>query len=218
MTQQKAIRSILSAGALLVFPITNRKEPRSLWHELHPRRKMNWDWSESSDDAVPDLWHLMKRLSSCRKVIYSKWYQGRATFFAPELFQALLSASLKKAKPLSQDARRILKTLEEDSPLSTKELKLRTELQGRLNEAAYTRACKELYQNFLIVAFGEVDDGAFPSLALGATRHLYEDLWNQAQELKATESERILNHHLKTGSAFRKFYDRTQSSSQRISI
>ena len=205
-----AIRHINAQGVLLVFPIKNSREPASLWSLLHPRKKMEWDWSENSDDAVPDLWHLMKRLSDCRKVVYSKWYQGRATFFSREVFTALLALSLRSPRPLSSHARDLERTLAEDSPLSTKELKKRTGLQGRLNEAVYARACKELFQDFRIVAYGEVDDGAFPSLALGSTRSLFEDLWESAHKISEPDARKLLELKLPTGSKIRKFYDRTR--------
>lgn len=207
---QTAIRAIDAHGALLVFPVRNATDPLSLWRALHPRKKMEWDWSEDSDDAVPDLWHLMKRLSDCRKVVYSKWYQGRATFFSLEVFRALLALSMRAPSPLSPQARELLRILEEDSPLSTKELKKRAGLQGRLNEAAYSRACKELFLGFRIVAYGEVDDGAFPSLALGSTRLLYEELWESARTLPETQARALLELKLPAGSKFRKFYDRTR--------
>jgi hypothetical protein len=207
---QIAIREINARGALLVFPIKNAREPASLWSVLHPRKKMEWDWSEDSSDDVPDLWHLMKRLSDCRKVVYSKWYQGRATFFSREVFTALLALSLRSPKPLSSQAREIERTLSEDSPLSTKELKKRTGLQGRLNEATYGRACKELFQDFRIVAYGEVDDGAFPSLALGSTRSLFEELWESARAMPEAHARALLEIKLPAGSKLRKFYDRTQ--------
>src|SRR5687767_5530271 len=91
MNQRSAISRINKNGILLVFPINNRKEPKSLWSEFFPRTKMKWEWDETGDNRVGDLWMLMKRLSDCRQVVYSKWYQGRATFFSRELFVALLS-------------------------------------------------------------------------------------------------------------------------------
>src|SRR5678809_327356 len=86
-----AITSIRQHGALLVFPINNQEQPHSLWAEFFPTSRMVWDWNEDSDHRVGDMWQLMKRLSDCREVVYSKWYQGRATFFSHELFTAMLS-------------------------------------------------------------------------------------------------------------------------------
>ena len=100
MNQRSAISKINKAGILLVFPIKNNKEPDSLWRQFFPRKKMIWEWSEDGEEGVADLWHLMKRLSDCRKVIYSKWYQGRATFFSIELFTALLALQNAEAPAL----------------------------------------------------------------------------------------------------------------------
>lgn len=215
-SEATAIQKIDAAGALLVFPLNNRPEPRSLWSEFHPRTKMRWEWDETGDNRVGEMWLLMKRLSESREVVYSKWFQGRATFFRRELFTALLAVHHAAKAPgdaLSPTALLLLETLEMDSPLSTKQLKKFTELQGRDNEPAYSRGMKELFTRFLIVGCGEVEDGAFPSLAVGATRLIYEDLWTEAEAFSTTaglkKARGIVDSALPVGSAFRKFFERT---------
>ncbi|MGE0616451.1 MAG: hypothetical protein AB7P04_12505, partial [Bacteriovoracia bacterium] len=200
MNQRSAISKINRAGVLLVFPVNNKREPRSLWYEFSPRTPMRWEWDESGDNRVADMWHLMKRLSDCRQVVYVKWYQGRATFFSRPLFTALLAVYRRQDAGIppggsrySLTARRILEALESDSPLSTKELKRMTDLQGKFNESAYSKGVKELFTRLSIVAFGEVDDGAFPSLAVGATRHLYEDLWEASGAFSDDEAWALIH-------------------------
>src|SRR4051812_43192291 len=90
MTISAAISAIDRAGAMLVFPIGNRREPLSIWYQFFPRSEMRWEWDEDGDDRVSDLWHLRADLATTRKVIYTKWYQGRATYFSRRLFAALL--------------------------------------------------------------------------------------------------------------------------------
>jgi len=213
MKLKKAISAINKRGVLLVFPINNRKQPLSLWSEFHPRTEMRWEWDEFGDNRVGEMWSLMKKLSDCREVVYSKWYQGRATFFSKEVFTALLRMNQERlqnpAGHLSRTAMTILDILESDSPLSTKELKKLAELQGRDNERFYNRAMKELFKNFYIVAFGEVDDGAFPSLATGATKNLYEELWTAAQDMTLNEAEKILARFMPQGELFRKYLEKT---------
>ncbi|HMN67936.1 MAG TPA: hypothetical protein PKC28_05290, partial [Bdellovibrionales bacterium] len=75
----KAIKAIDKKGALLVYPLNNKKEPASIWSELFPRTKMRWEWDAGSDNRVAELWYLREELSRSRKVVYVKWYQGRAT-------------------------------------------------------------------------------------------------------------------------------------------
>ena len=126
MDMRSAIAKIQRHGILLVFPVNNRPEPRSLWSEYFPRKKMRWEWDDSGDNHVGELWSLMKRLSDCKKVVYSKWYQGRATFFSRDLFRAMLCIAQHRGAQdrLSQrSALTLLELLEQDSPLSTKELK-----------------------------------------------------------------------------------------------
>lgn len=215
MKTASAVAKINRRGALLVFPVNNFPEPASLWSEFYPRSEMRWEWDEDGDDRVAELWQLMKKLSAGGQVVYSKWYQGRATFFSRELFAALVrlrgpvapGLDTPDLPPLSRPAREILEALENDSPLSTKQLKKLTGLQGRENEAAYNRALKELFGRFLIVGFGEVDDGAFPSLAVGATSVLYEDLCLEARELPEAEALRRLNRYMPFGSRWRRHYD-----------
>jgi hypothetical protein len=182
MTVKRAIAEIEKQGILLVYPIDNRREPLSLWSCFYPRSAMRWEWDESGDDRVARLWHLREELSRSGKVVYAKWFRGRATFFSRGIFAALLALSGGPGarESLSREARGILSVLEMDSPLSTKQIKAATGLKGKAHERDYERAMKELWSRFLIVGFGEVDDGAFPSLAVGATQLLFEDLWAQA--------------------------------------
>ena len=216
MKQKTAVSKINSCGALLVFPINNNKEPASLWSEFFPKSKMRWEWDSDGDDRVGELWGLMKKLSDSREVVYSKWYQGRATFFSREVFTALVRLSLRNfdEPQLSRTAKSLLEALESDSPLSTKQLKAITELRGKDNERFYNRGMKELFSKFLIVAFGEVDDGAFPSLAVGATRNLYEDLLNEARKMSEAKAQKIIDQYLPPGNLFRKQLDKMQQEAK----
>jgi hypothetical protein len=202
---KRAAEAVESRGVLLVFPIDNRREPPSIWFCLHPRSEMRWEWDENGDDRVSNLWHLREQLSRSKKVIYTKWFRGRATFFSRDVFVAMLARMGSTALPkeaLGTEARRILEILKTDSPLSTKELKRATGLKGRAQEAAYNRALKELWSRLLIVGYGEVDDGAFPSLAIGSTEALFEDLWTRAAAMPNDEAMRILREKLPAGSLF----------------
>ncbi|HVK60590.1 MAG TPA: hypothetical protein VM432_03525 [Bdellovibrionales bacterium] len=194
---------------LLVFPQENRKEPRSLWYEFFPKTKMRWEWDDDGDSRVADLWHLRAKLSTSRKVIYSKWFRGRATVMAFDVFTAMVrvaNPNLPRIDGLSFQAREILDLLEEDSPLSTKQLKRMTGLQGRSSEAVYQRSLKELWDRNLIVAFGEVDEGAFPSLAVGATKTLFEDLYLEACEMSVDTAAELLAERLEPGSPFERYW------------
>ncbi|MEK6556524.1 MAG: hypothetical protein AABZ31_14845, partial [Bdellovibrionota bacterium] len=208
---RKSIEQIDEAGALLVFPIKNAKEPDSLWRRLHPKSQMRWEWDSGGDNKVANMWYRMKKLSDCKEVVYSKWYQGRATFFSRELFTALLTLARRSEKfpPLSREAHMILRQLEMNSPLSTKEIKKLTHLQGKFYEGAYNKAMKELFQRFLIVGFGEVDDGAFPSLAVGATESLYEKLWLQSNDMSEKDAMKIVNKFMPKDSKMRNVLEKT---------
>jgi len=211
MRIKSAISKIEKNGLLLVFPINNKAQPHSLWSEFYPKKKMIWEWDETGDNRVFDMWSLMKRLSESGEVVYSKWYQGRATFFSKKLFTALICLSkipLSGPLPLSRPAQEILDVLEQDSPLSTKKLKQICELQGKDNARIYDRAMKELFTHFLVVGFGEVDDGAFPSLAVGATSTLFEDLYVDAGSMSEEQAEEILNQYMPDESAFRKYFEK----------
>lgn len=218
-TEQNAIRAIDQHGLLLVFPILNAKDPHSLWFEFHPRTKMRWEWDENGDDKVGQLWGLMKRLSENRKVVYTKWYQGRATFFSRALFVAMLAMQRKQQdhrSQLSRAAQNLLEILESDSPLSTKQLKKAADLQGKDNEGTYNRALKELFTTLWIVAFGEVDDGAFPSLAVGATRLIFEDLWREAELLSNDEAQATVDRLIHAGSKARRYFEKNFTSQTKL--
>jgi len=207
-----AVDRINERGVLLVFPINNRALPLSLWSEIYRRLRMVWDWNDDAAGPVHDMWSLMKRLSDCRQVVYSKWYQGRATFFSRELFTAMLRMRCMRTearRSLSPTARTLFEVLENNSPLSTRKLKELTDLQGKLHEAEYSRAMKELFTQFWIVGFGEVDDGAFPSLAVGATELLFDDLWRQAEAMPIRKAQETIERWMPAPTHFRRFFDRT---------
>lgn len=200
---QRAVNAIEKRGVLLVYPITNRRDPPSLWFELHPKSEMRWAWDSGADDRVVKLWHLREELARSREVVYSKWFRNRACFFRKDLFAAMLGKMLGRGD-LSEDARTILDLLEEDSPLSTKELRKRAGLQGKMLERAWTKALQELFVRCLIVGTGEVNDGSFPSLAVGATRWIFEDLWIAARESQTDDA--LLEEFLPPSSAFGKYF------------
>lgn len=206
-----AISKINQKGILLVYPIHNAKEPRSLWGELFPRTKMRWEWDAGGDRKVSDLWILREELSRSNKVVYTKWYQGRATFFSLKLYICCLRLMMEHDNfqaSLSGSAQQVLEVLNESSPRSTKQLKRATDLVGRDMESKYQRSLKSLFHRFLIVGYGEVDEGAFPSLALGASQLLFEDLWSQAEKLSLEAAMKQLDQAMPKGSLFRKFWDR----------
>lgn len=211
MKIKMAIKKINEHGVLLVFPHNNRPMPMSLWSAFYPRTKLRWEWDEDGDDRVSQMWRLMKQLSCCRDVVYSKWHGGRATFFSRELFTAMLTIMMNSGaakNKLSREAGDILDELKSNSPLSTRDVKKLTNLQGKLLEGMYNRAMKELFSRLLIVGFGEVDDGAFPSLAIGATQLIYEELWNDALELDIKTAQHALDHWMPEGSDFRMYFNK----------
>lgn len=208
MKLSSAIQHVERKGMLLVFPHGNRREPPSLWHEFFPRRKMRWEWDESGDSGVAALWFLREKLSRSGRVIYGKWYRDKATLVSLDLFAAIIclaNPELPDIRGLTFQAREILDLLNEDSPLSTKQIKRMSGLQGRASETQYTRALKELWTRGLIVAYGEVDEGSFPSLAIGSTRVLFEDLWAKAEDMSLKEAEDIVVKCLPEGSSFEKY-------------
>jgi hypothetical protein len=214
MSSKSAIGAINRAGALLVFPMDNRKIPESIWSHFFPRKPMRWDWDESHDSSVGDLWHLRAELSTTRKVVYTKWFRGRATYFSFELFSALLRSlnPVDAYSGLGQDARKILNILEGESPLSTKEIKRLSGLEGRASETTYGRAMKELWSRCLVVAYGEVEDSSFPSLAVGATRVLFEDLWQKAWRLEAKDAHQQITDILPEQNLFYRHYLKLKTS------
>lgn len=204
---RKSLKAIEELGACLVFPLDNRPEPRSLWQQLYPRSKMRWEWDSDGDNRVASLWQLREELSRSGEVVYTKWYKGRATFFSKPAFRDLLAflGTTHASRPAPGPARRLLDELEDRSPLSTKELKKLAELRGRDLEKDYARAMKRLWEEGWIVAWGEVNEGAFPSLAQGATALLFESLWTDAKNISDTEAGARLLGLLGSENPFWKF-------------
>jgi len=214
-TVTRAVAKINQAGALLVFPVKERSEYPSLWSAFYPGEEMDWDWSVEGDDRVPRLWHLRTELSTSRQVIYSKWFRDRATCFSLELFTAMLSLvsnrSLRELK-LSREAERVLSAVQDDSPMATRELKIVSDLQGRENNAAFDRAMKELWRKFLVVGYGEVEEGGYPSLAVGSSKALFEDLWDSSRSISESERRDTLERFYPAGTAFHKQFRRYEQA------
>lgn len=213
--RKKAIQAINKRGCLLVYPIKNKTEPRSLWCELFPRSKMRWEWDTGGDNRVSELWYLREDLSRSHQVVYGKWFQNRATFIANDTFVRLL-AFLRAEEfqaELTVDSANALEILTSDSPLSTKQLKAALELEGRLLEPTYNRALKPLWQHLVITAFGEFEDSSFPSLGIGATQVLFEDLWNESLAIPAGGAELWLRRKLGENNPFFKFARKVLGSS-----
>jgi hypothetical protein len=213
-----AIAAIERNGILLVYPIANRPDPPSLWHALHPGREMRWAWDDDADPRVVELWHLRAALSRSRKVVYTKWLGGRATFFSRDVFRGLL-ARVRAIGPLeaglSRDESALLSLLRDDSPRPTRALREEADLAGRAQEAAFTRAMRTLWSRLLIVGAGEVEEGGFPSLAVGASELLFEDLWLAAAE-RTAEGDALLSRALGRSSAFERAARRVEAALSRI--
>ncbi|MEO8875519.1 MAG: hypothetical protein ABI461_08030, partial [Polyangiaceae bacterium] len=60
----------------------------------------------------------------------------------------------------------------------TKSLRAQMDLGGKAGERIYKRALDDLWNRMRLVGVGEHDDGAFPSLSVGATNLLFEELWD----------------------------------------
>lgn len=176
----RGVKLIEKLGICLVFPIKNASDPPALWNALYPGEKMLWEWDHDGDGRVFDLWHLRMQLAESREVVYGKWLKGRATFFSRDVYREMLGrvdAGGKLRAPLSREAAALLELLEENSPQSTKSLRAQMDLGGKMGERIYKRALDDLWAQFRIVGTGEMDDGAFPSLMIGATNLVFEDLW-----------------------------------------
>lgn len=209
----RAVEAINKHAILLVYPIKNQSEPGSLWSVLYPGSEMVWEWDADADARVSSLWILREELSRSSQVVYAKWYQGRATFFSRECFVQLL-AYLRPRQAFPAKSQEILENLEMDSPLSTKQIKEAAELQGKFFEAEYNRAMKALWNRLVIVGFGEVDDSSFPSLAVGASKNLFEELWLESQEVSSEKAGAWLLKKLGEKNKFLKFAQKIVSSAK----
>lgn len=206
-----AIDAINEHGLLLVYPIKNRPRLPSLWSTFFPRTEMIWDWSAEGSDKVANLWHLRTEIAVSGEVVYTKWVSGRATFISKDLFVALLSCVLACELFLSDPAKEVYSALEDDSPQATKALREATGLAGKFYESAFQKALRELWRKLLIVGYGEVDEGGFPSLAVGATSLLFEELWDKASRLLPSCRDETIEKYLSGTSPFSSHFKRWAS-------
>ncbi|HEY8079397.1 MAG TPA: hypothetical protein VIF62_34940 [Labilithrix sp.] len=211
MDESRAWNAVEKLGIALVYPIANERMPPSLWYELHPRTKMRWDWNEGADDRVVELWHLRNEMAKSGDVAYGKWFRGRATFFALDVFHAMLGALHEAGdvmRGLPRESLEILELLAERSPMSTKELRAAAGLTGKPFEGIFTHAMKALWSRLLVVGVGEVEDGAFPSLAVSATELAFEDIW-AARKTPSREQRDKLDAAFARTPAFAKHFAKT---------
>jgi len=192
VNKRQLIKIINEQKIVLVFPVNNAKEPKSLWSQLFPRSNLKWEWSDSSvDQRIVDLWHLREELSRSDDVVYAKWLRGRATFFSKDMFVSLL-AMLNDFRQiesgLSAAAAHLLRHLNDDSPQPTVRLKKSSGFKGP-HAKIYEKAMSELWRRLLVIGNGEVAEGAFPSLAIGSTKVLREELWQEARESKKAHDD-----------------------------
>lgn len=155
---------------------------------------MVWAWDDGADAKVAQLWHLKESLSKSGEVVYGKWYRDRATFFSKRCFRALFRI-LNPSDAFVfrvREAKALYEALEDTSPLSTKQLKRATEMVGRDFEPEFQKGLRELWRRLLIVGWGEVDDGAFPSLNMAASQHFFESEVREALSLDADQAWKLL--------------------------
>jgi len=208
---RKALAAINERHVQLVYPIQNAREPRSLWHSLHPGSAMRWDWSEDADQRVVDLWQLKDDLCLGREVVYAKWFRGRATFFSRASFVpilALLGTTRAEALRRNATASRQYEELQDNSPQTPRRLQQADKMTGSHYRGDYKRGVKLLWEQLVIVGTGEVDEGQFPALAMGATRHILEDLWEEADGMEPRDAEARCRRLLPAASPFSRFLDR----------
>ena len=98
-----------------------------------------------------------------------------------------------------------------DSPQSTPVLKENLGLRGKFFEAQYNRTLKPLWNFLYLVGFGEVEDSSFPSLNIGATATLFEDLWLRSQKISEEKAEAALLKILGAENLFFKYAKKLQS-------
>lgn len=212
--RQKIIKAIEAEGCLLVYPLDNRQEPKSIWSALYPRTAMRWEWDENGDNRVGELWGLRTELSESREVVYAKWFRNRATFFSKEVFVNLLAylGSSQNRVPLLRDSQEALDLLLVDSPQSTPTLKENLGLRGKFLEGQYNRTLKPLWNYLYLVGFGETEDSSFPSLNIGATATLFEELWLKSQKIPADKAEAQLRKILGEDNLFFKYAQKLRAA------
>lgn len=145
---------------------------------------MAWVWDEDGDAKVSDIWMLRDELARSRRVVYTRWFQGRVTLFSRKVFVGLLNRLHPRrhaTAELGTRGKTLLDLLLDNSPQSTKTLKKHTRTELNWSESDFNKGMGELWNRLLVVGCGDIEDGAFPSLSVGATQLMFEDLWRQAE-------------------------------------
>lgn len=208
--RKKVIHAINEKGCLLLYPIDNKKEPLSIWSELYPKKKMVWDWNEDGGEEIAKLWHLKTELATSSEVVYLKWYSNRAIFMSKEFFTHLLAYFDTRNIIVHGQSAEALEILQADSPQSTKTLKEAMGLRGKFNESTYNKALRPLWDKLQIVAYGETDDGSFPSLNMAASELVFEPEWNASQNISSAKAKEYLIKKLGEKNLFWKYIEKVK--------
>lgn len=216
LNKRNALAAIDTLGICLVFPHDNRPEPASLWSHFFPRTRMRWEWDAGGDDRVPTLWHLRTELATSGRAVYTKWWQGRATFLSLPVFSGLVRMlAVDEELGLSETARVLLRCYEEQSPLSTKEVKRAAELEGRTHARDFEAGMKELWSRLLVVGAGEKEEGSYPSLLVGASKWMHESAFRTGLAMPEEDALAVIDRYLPAGTPFRRWFDRQRTRQPR---
>lgn len=199
------LQSINKAGVLLIFPIQNKDEPDSVWAHTYPRSKMIWDWTRDTDPKVDRIRAVLWDLVDEEKIILTKWYRDKPTIFSEDSFLYML-AYLRSAKKFQmRETKKVLDTLEIDSPQATQELKEACGLRGSHFKSDYNQAMRELWHRLLIVEHGEVKISHLPSTTIGSTEKTFGDIWERSLSINKKDAEKFLISKLNPENIFFKF-------------
>jgi hypothetical protein len=108
---------------------------------------------------------------------------------------------------LPRESLAILDLLRGGAPLSTRQIRRAANLHGKSCAGRFAYAMNALWSRLLVVGVCEVRGGGAPSLAVGATEVLFDDLWRARGSVPA-DAGRKLDEALARSPSFHRELDR----------
>lgn len=159
---------VKTVGFCFAFKAKNSELP-CMWHAAAGERNPDYPIHIQQDPHIGLVWNAKDALAAERKVYYGKALKKRPTFISLDYFPAFyrLSGPQHGAEDyaaeymrgqLSNEAKRIMEALMQQSPMVTADLKMASRLAHPDNRPAFDKAMAELQAKLYIVKIGEFYD------------------------------------------------------------
>ncbi len=195
-TERDAVAFIHAAGFCLLFPVKRLPLPSLYWAVARRPIQLGPQW----DAGCEKIWRWKDELPRRRLAWYAKYFRGRGTFISLEMLPYFLALEgigvalhehgrAYRAGEISHDAGIIWKTLAEEGPLATLELRHACGMASETGNARFKRAMLKLQAKLVVTHFGaEQETAAWASARFELTARAFPRQVAAARKVSAAEA------------------------------